>query len=215
MIIYTSLIEWFNFFVGAGGDGGSTSGSTVGIIVGSVIGGIILIILCSICLGCSIRIYRQSLRGRPVRSNSSYINSGVAMQYDMSKSVFISGTFESYYYQYNKYHGPSNLQLAFYPEAGYIVHGGGVDDIGTYIITGIYSPRTLRMGLEKRYQIGTGNPSENLGHIVTIQVEWNFPNKQFQGKYYLRTSKHRDENLFIIRFQHPKHSRPYTIQSPV
>jgi len=102
------------FFVGVGG-GGSTSDNTSGIIVGSVIGGVFLLIFCCFCL---IGIFCRSLRGRPVRSNSSYINSGVAIQYDMSKSVFISGTFESYYYQYNKYHGPSNLQLAFYPEAG-------------------------------------------------------------------------------------------------
>jgi hypothetical protein len=207
MIIYVSL-----FYIGSGGGGGD---STTGAIVGGVIGGIVLLIFCCFCIVCLIGIPFQQLKGRPFRSNSSYINTGVAMQYDMSKSVFISGAFESYYYQYNKYHGPHNLKLGFYPEAGYIVHGGGVDDVGTYIITGIYSPRTLRMGLEKHYQIGTGNSSENLGHIVTIQVEWNFQNQQFEGKYYLRTSRHRDENLFIIRFQHSKHIHPYTIQSPV
>ncbi len=155
------------------------------------------------------------MKGWSLRSNNGYINTGIAMQYDMSKSVFIPGTYASYYYQYNKYHGPHDMKLAFYPEAGYIIHGGGRDDIGTYIITGVYSPRTLRMGLEKQYQIGTGNPSENLGHIVIIQVEWNFQNRQFEGKYYLRTKKHRDENMFIIRFEGSKNGRPYTIESHV
>jgi hypothetical protein len=134
------------------------------------------------------------------------------MYYNTNNSIFISGTFESYYYQYRRYHGPHNMELAFYPQADYRVHGGGTDDIGTYIITGVYSPRTLRMGLEKHYQKGTGNPSENLGHIVTIQVEWNDIEQQFEGKYYLRTIKHRDEGMFIIRFQNQNRYRPYTIQ---
>jgi hypothetical protein len=147
-------------------------------------------------------------KGRPVRSNSGYINTGAGIQYDISKSVFISGIFESYYYQYNKYHGPHNVKLGFYPQGGNIVHGGGVDDVGTYTITGTYSPRTLRMGLEKNYQSGTGNSSENLGHTVTIQVEWNSRTQRFEGKYYVQTSKHRDENIFIIQPQQRKHFRP-------
>ncbi|CAF5119486.1 unnamed protein product [Rotaria sp. Silwood1] len=93
------------------------------------------------------------------------------------------------------------MNLGFYPEAGYSVHGGGNDDVGTYIITGIYSPSTLRMSLKKHYQIGTGNPRENLGHQVKIQVEWNHNNRQFEGKYYVRTRLHKDENIFIIRYE--------------
>lgn len=91
------------------------------------------------------------------------------------------------------------MRLDFYPEPVYTVHGTGIDDIGTYVITGNYSPKTLRMGLTKKYQEGTGGSNENLGHEVTIQVEWNLQNKQFEGTYYLRTSKHRDENFVVIR----------------
>jgi hypothetical protein len=49
-----------------------------------------------------------------------------------------------------------------------------------------------------------------VAYIVTIQVTWNIEKQQFEGKYYLRTDKHRDEHNFIIRFQTTKHFRPYT-----
>ncbi|CAF5037350.1 unnamed protein product [Rotaria sp. Silwood1] len=140
-------------------------------------------------------------KGRPLRSSRSYVNGRIAWEYDISNSIFIPATFASYYYQYGMNHGPFNMKLGFYPEAGYIVHGGGNDDVGTYIITGIYSPRTLRMSLKKHYQTGTGNPQENLGHKVKIQVEWNHYNQQFEGKYYVRTRLHKDENIFIIRYE--------------
>lgn len=154
------------------GSGGGTDGKTVGIIVGSVVGGVILLLCLKIC--CCYGGYRAGiLKGRPLRSNSTYVNNGTAIQYNMSKQIFISGTFVSYYEQYKKLHGPFNINLGFHPQAGHIVHGAGIDNIGAYTITGVYSPRTLRMGLEKNYQRGAGNPSENLGHKVTIQVEWN------------------------------------------
>ncbi len=172
---------------------------------------ICFIVCCCFCTAGLVR----NLDGRPLRSENVYIDTGMAMQYDMSKSVFISGQFVNYYYQNNRYHGPYDMQLAFYPQTGYTVHGGGTDDVGTYIITGVYSPRTLRMGLKQHYQKGTGDPLKNLGHTVKIQVEWNSINGQFEGKYYLRTEKHRDENIFIIRFQYPKTTRPYTIESSV
>jgi hypothetical protein len=45
--------------------------------------------------------------------------------------------------QYGSYHGPSDINLAFYPEAGYHVHEGGTDTIGSYVVKGIYSPKPL------------------------------------------------------------------------
>jgi hypothetical protein len=63
------------------------------------------------------------------------------------------------------------------------------------------------MRLEKHYQLGIGDPTENLGHIVTMQVKWNHENQQFQGKYYLQTRRH-----LIIRFQYPNHRRSYSIE---
>ncbi|CAF1532266.1 unnamed protein product, partial [Rotaria sordida] len=62
------------------------------------------------------------------------------------------------------------------------VAGSGTDDVGTFTIDGIYSSKTHRIGLTKTYQRGTGNPSENLGHRVIIQLTWNAQNNQFKGK---------------------------------
>ena len=198
-------------FLYLGSGGGGADGTAIGIGVGVGMGTLLLICCCTCCTVCM----RRFCIGRPLRPNSTYIRSGLAMQNDMSQSVFVSGNFESFYVQYGKQHGPSKLTLTFYPEADYIVHGGGQDNVGIYIITGIYSPRTLRMGLKKYYQRGTGDPSENLGHIVTIQVQWYSESQQFEGKYYVQTNRHRDENKFIIRFQNKKHLRPYTIESQV
>ncbi len=203
------------YFLYLGSGGGDTSGTSIGIIVGLAVGLPLLLCCCILCTLCIPICVRRFWIGQPLRSNSTYIHSGLAMQHDMSESVFVSGNFESFYVQYGKHHGPSNMTLTFYPDADYMVHGGGQDNVGTYIITGIYSPRTLRMGLEKHYQRGTGDPSENLGHIVTIQVQWYSESQQFEGKYYVQTSKHHDENKFIIRFQNKRHLRPYTIESRV
>jgi hypothetical protein len=197
------------------GEGDGTSSSTAGIIAGSVIGGVILILICFCCCLYLCGRHCGILRGRPLRSNNRYVQSGVTMPSDIGHIIFQPGAFQSFYYQYNARHGPYNMTLAFYPEAGYIVHGGGSDNIGSFVITGIYSPRTLRMGLEKHYQLGTGDPTENLGHTVTIQVKWNHENQQFQGKYYLQTRRHRDENEFIIRFQYANHRHPYSIERRV
>jgi hypothetical protein len=79
------------------------------------------------------------------------MDSRVSMQYDMNQTVFISDTYASYYYQYGSYYGSSDIKLGFYPQAGYHVHGGGTDTIDSYVVEGIYSPKTLQMGLEKSY----------------------------------------------------------------
>ena len=197
---------------------GSGSSDATGAIIGGVVGGVVLLfivlfVFCCLCGGLTGKFI--ICRGRPLRSNNSYIQSGVSVGYNISHSIFKSGIFSSYYYQYGSDHGPFRMKLGFYPEGGYIVHGGGTDNIGTYVIIGVYSPRTLRMGLEKRYQIGTGDPKENLGHTVTIQVQWNHENQHFEGKYYLRTEKHRDENKFIIRREGGVNYYKYPIESQV
>ncbi|CAF4231435.1 unnamed protein product, partial [Rotaria sordida] len=51
--------------------------------------------------------------------------------------------------------------------------GCRTDDVGTFTIDGSYSFKTHQIGLTKTYQRGTGNPSKDLGHQVTIQLTWN------------------------------------------
>lgn len=116
----------------------------------------------------------------------------------MDYKYFSSGTWESRYLQYDNWHGPFQLQLTF--DTGLSkVTGFGTDDIGSYVIDGCFSTQTGRIGLTKTYQIGTGNLVENLGHNVIIQVEWNRLVNHFEGKWYVRTSKVRASNTFILK----------------
>ena len=69
-----------------------------------------------------------------------------------------------------------------------------------FTIDGTYSGKTNRIGLTKTYKLGTGNPSENLGHQVTIQVSWNEENQQFEGIWFLKKSQLLDENKFELKF---------------
>lgn len=112
--------------------------------------------------------------------------------------LFQSGVWESQYFQNNLWHGPYQVQLTFDGDQSKLT-GSGTDDVGIYTIDGIYSPFTRRIGLTKRYQLGTGNPLQNLGHTVTIQLEWNILSNQFEGKWYVRTSKVRTSNKFVLK----------------
>jgi hypothetical protein len=80
------------------------------------------------------------------------------------------------------------------------VTGWGSDNIGTFSIDSNYSVKTNRSGLTKIYQSGTGNPSENLGHEMIIQLIWNEKNHQFEGKWYVQTSKYRGKDKFELKF---------------
>ncbi len=78
--------------------------------------------------------------------------------------------------------------------------GSGIDDVGAFSIDDIYSFNTRRIGLTKIYQKGTGNSSENLGHIVIIQLDWNFKKHQFEGKWYVETKKYYGKDKFTPQF---------------
>ncbi|CAF4390988.1 unnamed protein product, partial [Rotaria sp. Silwood2] len=142
--------------------------------------------------------YLKWWSGRPLRSNVSYI---ALPSNEISEQVFNqfkSGLWSSRYYQYNAWHGPHQLSLSFDPETSKVT-GNGSDDVGNYNIEGIYSPTTHRMGLTKKYQYGTGDPSQNLGHYVTIQVTWNTRRRRFKGKWFVRTNKYTGENKFDLK----------------
>jgi len=88
------------------------------------------------------------------------------------------------------------------------VTGSGTDDVGTFTIDGTYSVETHRMDLIKQYQIGTGNPLENFGHQVTIQLTWNAVNHQFEGTCYVQTSTYRGEDKFELKIVEPLEQLP-------
>ena len=79
--------------------------------------------------------------------------------------------------------------------------GNGLDDVGTYAIEGMYSTKTNWIGLTKTYEKGTGDPTQNLRHNVTIQVTWSLSQHQFEGKWFVQTSKYSGENRFELKLE--------------
>ncbi len=108
----------------------------------------------------------------------------------------------SHYFHYEKWHGPHIFSLSF-DHQELKVTGRGIDDVGTFSIDGIYSLNTRRIGFTKKYQKGKGNLSENIGHTVIIQLEWNLKKRQFDGKWYVRTKKYHGEDRFELKFDRP------------
>lgn len=170
-----------------------------GIIMDSIIGDIYVfsfvvlgIIYC--CKWCT---------GRPFRKNPAFVNVKNTEQlkqesYDVN--VFQSGVWSSQYFQYGSWHGPHEFLLSFDSQSMKII-GSGSDDVGEFTIDGIYSNQTYRVGLTKQYQAGTGNPFENLGHQVIIQLTWNVENYRFEGKWYVQTNKFYGEDKFELKFE--------------
>ncbi|CAF0876203.1 unnamed protein product [Adineta ricciae] len=139
--------------------------------------------------------------GRPRRSNAKYVHASKAENNEtkvIDLHLFQSGLWECEYFQYNKQHGPHFINLSF-DNMRFEVTGSGFDDIGMYTLHGFYSTQTRRIGITKTYQLGTGDPRQNLGHNVIIQLEWNRFANQFEGKWYVRTRKYRGSGLYKLR----------------
>ena len=54
-----------------------------------------------------------------------------------------------------------------------IMNDHGKDDVGAFVVDGMYSSETQQITLTKVYKRGTGDPTENFGHKVAIQLTWN------------------------------------------
>jgi len=91
---------------------------------------------------------------------------------------FKSDLWSSRYSKLRLWHGPDSFSLSFDPQS-FKVTGFGSDDVGKFTIDETYSDETNRMGLIKKYQLGTNDPSRNLEHEVTIQLAWNSKTCQF------------------------------------
>ncbi len=145
------------------------------------------------CLGC---------QANAIPKHSSYINVPTSENNEEelldNVNPFQSGLWSSRYFQHKQWHGPHQFSVLFDSQAMKVT-GSGSDDVGSFTIDGIYSIKTRRIGLTKRYLRGTGNPSANFGHQVTIQLTWNAKNHQLEGIYYVITTKY-DENKFELKF---------------
>jgi hypothetical protein len=144
----------------------------------------------------------QCCKKRSLRNNSTFVSLPISKQHKYEPcdiSDFQSGIWSSRYFQYGKWHGPYQFSLSFDPRSEKVT-GSGSDDVGTFTINGIYSVEASCLVLAKKYQAGTGNRSENLGHQVTIQLTWNAQNNQFEGKWYVQINKYYDEDKFELKF---------------
>ncbi|CAF3585863.1 unnamed protein product [Rotaria socialis] len=110
-------------------------GKIAGIIVGSVVGGLIIFSCCCILYVLGVWSLILYLKGGPVLSNKLYIRSAFGVYSGTGNIIFQPGTFSSYYFKNGSWHGPHDLVLGFYPEANYIVHGRGRDEMGAFAIT--------------------------------------------------------------------------------
>jgi hypothetical protein len=138
-------------------------------------------------------------QGRHALSNEDYVGESDDKGTVEYLVPFVSGIWSSQYYQYEKWHGPHFLRLDFELHTSKIT-GSGSDDVGKYSIEGIYSVKSNRIGLIKTYRKGTGDPKQNLGHRVTIQLAWNSNLRIFQGKWYVWTYKYGEQDKFHLEF---------------
>lgn len=169
-----------------------------------------------ICICVLIVLLCHCAKGRPDKDNATFVKSDAMQQPQemcetsrnvsqmqsvvvASANVFRSGIWTSRYHQYGKWHGPHEITLTFNPRSSK-VSGDGWDEVGRFIVNGIYSLRTRRMGLTKTYQVDTGNKAQNLGHSVTIQLTENVHLQQFEGRWYGQTVKYHGKDKFVLSF---------------
>ncbi|CAF3079326.1 unnamed protein product [Rotaria sp. Silwood2] len=168
------------------------------IVLGCLFGGLVGFLLLLLGLHCCY-LHRQ---GRPRQDNSIFINlvnQNINQQEAYKVNHFQSGIWSSRYFQYGRWHGPHHFSLSFNSQSMQVT-GSGSDDVGVFTIDGIYSFETNRIGMTKTYQLGTGDRSENLGHQVTIQLAWNARNRQFEGKWYVKTCQYGGQDVFELKF---------------
>jgi hypothetical protein len=147
------------------------------------------------------------LKSTSVRSNNSYVHDGFGFQDEIGNTLFQPSSFAGFFFKDGAWHGTNNWTLSFYPQADHTVYGKGRDNLDIFVATGVYSPRTLRIAFNKRYQSGLGNPRQNSGQTMTIQVARNTNTQRFEGKYYLKVGRHREEQRYMIQRINAKYHR--------
>lgn len=160
---------------------------------------VILLFLSAVAIIWAIRSkIRQCRLGSPIEANSVFISKNPLKTVVLQDNPFVDGLWFSRYYQFNTWHLPQQLSLSFNRYTNQ-VSGGGIDEIGSYTIDGIFSMNTFRMALTKLYQAGTGDPTQNLGHAVIVQLIWDSKHNLFRGKWYIHTNKYRGEDKFELK----------------
>lgn len=177
------------------------------IIIGSVLGGaLFLLCLAALCVA-SIYTCLHRIHGRPLLPNKLYVLNGHRASKNIADRIFQAGTFSGYKSKDGIWHGTDQCILTLNPQANHTLYGKGTDDQGTFAVTGVFSPRTLRMAFDKQYQtmfrdsISQPHPVETKS---TVQVQWNPSKLNFEGKYYFKTGQRSDEGKYVIHISDPK-----------
>ncbi|CAF3974966.1 unnamed protein product [Adineta steineri] len=133
-------------------------------------------------------------------SNEDYINMLSNEIEEENCDQFVSGFWLSHYYQYDRFYRPYQFSLSFDSQTRE-VNGNGVDDIGKFVVNGIYSINTNRLAIIKTYREETENSTENFGHNITIQVAWNSNQYHFEGKWFIKTRNYSGDGRIELKFE--------------
>ena len=81
-----------------------------------------------------------------------------------------AGAYVGIYWQYGKTHPIPAQQLGctLTDEVSGAATGHGFDNVGTFALRGEFEK--AKLCLTKQYQLGTGDPNENLGHAVELRL---------------------------------------------
>ncbi|CAF1195658.1 unnamed protein product [Adineta steineri] len=133
-------------------------------------------------------------------SNEDYINMLTNEIEEENCGQFVSGFWLGRYYQYDRFYEPYQFSLSFDSQTRE-VNGNGVDDIGKFVVNGIYSINTNRLAIIKTYREETENSTENVGHNITIQVAWNSNQYHFEGKWFIKTRNYSGDGRIELKFE--------------
>lgn len=182
------------------GSGGPPCTSERCLLEQKIIGACVITVVIGLIIYCLQRLFRHCTYGLPLEANIVYILQQPVHNRNLESDPFESGNWTFRCYQYGKLNGPFRLSLRFDHSAG-TVSGHGNDNVGNFIIGGIFSSNTLRLGLSMKYQLGTGDRRENMGHTATLQLKWNSAENRYDGKWYVRVANYRGEGKFELELQ--------------
>lgn len=102
------------------------------------------------------------------------------------ESVFIDGKYSGYFVQHGSESHFHDIPLHFNEATGTISLFGveyPSDDVGSYSVTGRWNKQKNSVALQKHYIQGTGDDSQNLGHVVRTRLQYDHQTKEFVGKW--------------------------------
>ncbi|CAF0935635.1 unnamed protein product [Adineta steineri] len=118
---------------------------------------------------------------------------------------FQSGTWSIEYYHNEGWYGPFQITLSFNSQSMQVT-GSGSDNVGIFTLNGVYSAISEQINMTKKYQLGTGDPIENKGHEVKMQLRWQSTNQQFEGSLLISYSGYQVQGKCRLKF-HDAHEQ--------